>query len=337
MQSSRWISGIDVITTGAEKTGLMMGKIKKTKMTIRAAVLAIAATVSLPAAIGYSAAPAAAASIAVVVNDQAITSYDVDRRAAFLKLQRRSGNLRSAATDELIDEALKRSAVQRAGYRIPDKQVDEAYANFAKSNNMSTSQLTNVLNQSGVTSKHFKEFIRLQIGWGYTVRARNSATQSLMSEQEVVAKMLEQGGDKPTSTEYTLQQVIFVVPQGQRSKMSARRTEANNLRGRLNGCDGTFDKAKQLHDVTVRDLGRFLELQLPDNWSDEIKGLQTGQTTRVKDTERGVEFIIVCNARSVSDDRVAQLEFSTKNIDNGGEAGAQFLEELRKGARIQRR
>ncbi|MEM9574084.1 MAG: peptidylprolyl isomerase, partial [Pseudomonadota bacterium] len=68
------------------------------------------------------------------------------------------------------------------------------------------------------------------------------------------------------------------------------------------------------------------------------KGLQEGQTTRTKDTERGVEFLVVCRARTVSDDRVAQLQFSTDALeDTGGDLGAQYLEELRKSANIQRR
>ncbi|TCD14311.1 peptidylprolyl isomerase [Oricola cellulosilytica] len=281
---------------------------------------------------------ARATEIKVVVNDQAVTSYDIARRSAFLKLQRRSGNVRQIATDELIEEALKRSAVEQAGYRIPDSQVDAAYANFASTNKLSISQLTQILHQAGVTPRHFKEFIRLQIGWSQVVGAQSRGSGNLMSEQEVVAKMLEQGGNKPTSTEYTLQQVIFVVPQSRKGDLKRRRTEANNMRGRVNGCDGTIDLAKQLRDVTVRDLGRVLELRLPERWKKDIAGLRSGQTTRVQDTENGVEFIIVCEARSVSDDRVAQLEFSTKDLEeSGGDRGAKLLEELRKNARIERR
>ncbi|QBK30294.1 peptidylprolyl isomerase [Roseitalea porphyridii] len=283
--------------------------------------------------------PAAASEIRVIVNDEIVTSYDIARRAAFLRLQQRGGNVTQAATDELIEEALKRDAVRRAGIRIPDSMVDDAFANFAQRNNMSPSQMMQILGQSGVTVDHFKEFIRLQIGWGQTVQLRARAGNQMMSEQEAVARMLEQGGQKPTSTEYILQQVIFVVPENQRgSLLSARRTEANRMRGLVSDCERTVSLAQGLRDVTVRDLGRVLELQLPSRWAEDISGLQTGQTTPVKETERGVEFIVVCRARQVSDDRVAQLEFSTEALESdGGDVGAEFLEELRANARIQRR
>ncbi|MEN0001755.1 MAG: SurA N-terminal domain-containing protein [Pseudomonadota bacterium] len=288
----------------------------------------------------FAIAPVAHASeVRVIVNNEVVTSYDIARRVAFLRLQRRSGNLNSIAEEQLTEEALKRSAISRAGIRIPDRMVDSAFANFARNNNLSASQLTTVLNQAGVTTKHFKEFIRNQIGWGQTVAARERATGSnLMSEQDVVAKMLEQGGPKPTSTEYILQQVILVVPQNARNTMGARVREANNLRARLQNCEQTRTLAQGLRDVAVRDLGRRLELELPGDWKDFVSGLQTGQTTRVRETPRGAEFILVCRARTVSDDRVAQLEFSTQALEDGeGGTGADFLEELRENARIERR
>jgi peptidyl-prolyl cis-trans isomerase SurA len=308
-------------------------------MNLKKRMLGACLALVVASAIVVPAPQAMASEIKVVVNSQAVTSYDIARRKAFLGLQRRKGNLTKIATDELIDEALKREAVQRAGFRIPDSQVNAAFANFAKTNNMSAGQLTQILNQAGVTANHFKEFIRLQIGWGQTVAAGSRSGSGLMSEQDVVAKMLERGGAKPTSTEYTLQQVIFVVPQARRnSEISRRRKEANNMRGRINGCEGTLDLAKQLRDVTVRDLGRVLELRLPENWKKDVTGLNAGQTTRVKDTENGVEFIVVCKARAVSDDRVAQLEFSTEALEGGGDdRGADILDQLRKNARIERR
>jgi len=316
-----------------------MGGMKRKTFRSRLFAASVALALGAPVAAVAPVLPAYASDIKVVVDDQAITSYDIARRKAFMQLQRRKGNLTQLATDELIEEALKRGAVTRAGYRIPDSRVDQAFANFASSNKLSTSQLTQILNQSGVTAAHFKEFIRLQIGWGQLVTAQSGGSGKLLSEQEVVAKMLERGGGKPTSTEYTLQQVIFVVPKGNRGRIGARRKEANNMRSRVDGCENTISLASQLRDVAVRDLGRVLELQLPDDWKKEVTGLQTGQTTRTRDTENGVEFLIVCRARTVSDDRVAQLEFSTEALEKGddGGRGEEMLKQLREGARIQRR
>jgi len=300
---------------------------------------ALALSIAAPALPMMVPSAAHASDIKVVVNNIAITSYDIAKRKAFLQLQRRKGNLSQLATDEMIEQALKNYAVKAAGYRVPDSRVDQAFANFAQSNKLSTKQMSQILNQAGVTTDHFKEFIRTQIGWGQFVAAKSRSGGRLMNEQEMVAKMLERGGPKPTSTEYTLQKVIFVVPASQRSKeLARRRNEANQMRGRINDCSQTIPLATQLRDVSVQDIGRVLELRLPPMWKDEVAGKQTGQTTRTKDTDNGVEFLVICKARTVSDDRVAQLEFSTEAVENSNdEAGNELLKKIREGARIERR
>src|SRR5690606_38648170 len=88
-----------------------------------------------------------------------------------------------------------------------------------------------------------------------------------VSEQDAVQRMLQDGGDKPSATEYMLQQVIFVIPAAERgSKLGTRKREAEAMRQRFNGCATTKEFAKGLIDVTVRDLGRVLEPELPPDW-----------------------------------------------------------------------
>ncbi len=303
---------------------------------VRASVLTLAVATAMPILGGTS---AMATEIRYVVNNLPVTSYDIDRRVAFLRLQREGGNLRQKATDQMIEQTLKLQEMQRRNINIPKEMVDQAYQRFASGNRMTTSQLNQVMAQSGVTAAHFKDFIRSQIGWSRVMQARNSSSGG-MSEQDVVAKMLQQGGNKPSATEYMLQQVIFVVPSAERSKLLGKRQrEAQALRGRFRGCDSTREFAKGLIDVTVRDLGRILEPELPGDWKDQIKKTSPGNATGVRTTERGVEFIGVCSTREVSDDRVAQMMFQSEG--SGGEdmekASQEYIAELRKNARITKR
>lgn len=282
---------------------------------------------------------ASATEIKYVVNGLPVTSYDIARRAAFLRLQRRKGNVRELATQEMIDQALRNVEIKRLRINIPDAAVDQSYANFAKSNRLSVSQLNQVLGQSGVTKRHFKDFIRAQMGWSQALGARYRSKGAL-SEQDVVKRMLQQGGEKPTATEYMLQQVIFVVPSAERkSILSKRKREAEAMRNRFNGCNTTREFAKGLIDVTVRDLGRVLEPELPPDWEKSIKAAKTGSATPVRVTDRGVEFIGICSAREVSDDRVAQMVFQNEGATNekAEELSKKYMAELKAKAQIQKR
>ena len=293
-----------------------------------------------PASTVFFSTTAAASEIAVIVNSKPITSYDIQRRAAFMKLQRRKGNLNEQAEQELIDQALRTTEAQRLGIRVTDEQVDTAYNNFAKSNKMTIKQLDGIMAQSGVTKSHFKEFIRAQMSWNQALGARSRRDSSKMSEQDVVRRMLQQGGAKPSATEYMLQQVIFVVPASERGNMAKRKREAEAMRARFNGCNNTREFAKGLLDVTVKDLGRKLAPELPPDWAEQIKNTKVGGATAVRETQVGIEFIGICSSREVSDDRVAKLTFQAEGAEDdkaGEELSKKYTAELREKATIVKR
>ncbi len=284
--------------------------------------------------------PAFASTIKYIVNDVPVTTGDIQHRAAFLRLQHRKGD----AAQEMIDQTLKLAEARRLGIRISDAQVEEAYQRFASSNKMQLKQLDGIMAQSGVTKEHFKEFIRAQLAWNQALGARYRAEQggTGVSEQDAVRRMLDNGGNKPTATEYMLQQVIFVVPASERGAiLGKRKREAEAMRARFNSCSTTREFAKGLLDVTVRDLPRTLAPQLPSDWADQIKKTKVGAATAVRETERGVEFIGICSAREVSDDKVAQMLFQDEKAggkdDKSDELNKKYLEELKKKARIVQR
>lgn len=283
--------------------------------------------------------PAAASEIKYVVNGIPVTSYDIERRTAFLRLQRRNAGAKQAAED-LIEQALRSAEMKRARVNITEQQVEDAYARFAASNKLKPAQMDQVLSQAGVTKGHFKEFIRVQMGWSQLLQAKYRQSGGL-SEQDVVRKMLQKGGNKPTATEFMLQQVIFVVPAAERkSTLAKRKREAEAMRARFAGCNQTREFAKGLLDVSVRDLGRVLSPELPPEWADAIKSTKPGAATGVRETDRGVEFIGVCSSREVSDDRVAQMVFQSeaaKDNEQADELSKSYTEELRKKAKIVQR
>ena len=295
------------------------------------------ALLMLAAPIAVAVPPAAASEIKVIVNKIPVTTYDIQRRAAFMKLQRRKGNLNALAEEEMIDQALRTDELQKRNIRITDEAVSDAYARFAGSNKMTVKQLDGIMDQSGVTRAHFKEFIRSQMGWNQSLAARSRRESSGTSEQDVVQRMLKKGGAKPTATEYMLQQVIFVVPADERGNMGKRKKEAEAMRARFAGCDRTREFAKGLLDVTVRDLGRKLGPELPPEWAEQIKGTNVGGATGVRETERGVEFIGICSSREVSDDRVAKMVLQTEGGDGeqkDDDLSKKYMDELRKSAKI---
>ncbi|MEM7302944.1 MAG: SurA N-terminal domain-containing protein [Pseudomonadota bacterium] len=283
----------------------------------------------------------AASKIRALVNNEPVTSYDVARRRAFMRLRREKGNLRTKALEELIVETMRMQEAKRIRAIASSKEVDDAYARFAKSNRMSVRQLNGVLNQAGVTSRGFKRYIRAQMSWQRAVAARYRAEKggSGSQSQSFTASLQATGKNATETKEYSLQQVIFVVPKSKRrSQLASRRREANNFRKRFVGCDKTMEFAKGLRDVTVRSLGRVLNPQLPPLWKKDIENAREGGTTRSKDTDRGVEFIAVCRVRSVKDAQAGQFNFQQDTgVKELQEIDKKYTAEIRKRAVVVRR
>jgi len=285
---------------------------------------------------------ASAAGVAIIVNGTPIMNSDIAKRIAFLKLQHTAGDLPKIARQQLTDEMLRRQEITRRGITVPEDEVEKAYAGFAASNHISIDQLNQVMNQSGVTPAHFKAYIRDQMSWGRLVSARYQA-ESTITPQDAVQRMIKDGGKKPSLDEYLLKQVILVVPAADRGAETAKRMkEADVIRAKISGCNNLnngFIASQGIKDVFVRTLGRFLEPQIPDQWAQAVRSTPANQPTRAQQTKRGVEFLVVCSVKKVSDDRVAQLVFSMQGNQNSAEKGEalekKYMQELRSAATIQ--
>jgi len=274
--------------------------------------------------------------VKIVVNKTPITSDDIARRVAFLKLQRQSGNLNEKAREQLIEEALKREEIARVKASVSTTDVDAAFGRFAASNKLTKDQLTKVLTQAGVGADHFKSFIAVQMSWPRLVNARYGG-KNRMSTQDFITRLKERG-QKPVTSEYFLQQIIFVVPESKKSIIGKRKSEAEASRKRYPGCEQAKTFAATMLDVSIKDLGRILEPELPTEWKDLVTKTPEGGTTATRVTEKGVEFLAVCKKQQVSDDYAAEVVFRAEDLSKA-EKGEnpnekKYLDELRSKAQI---
>lgn len=282
--------------------------------------------------------------IAVLVNETPITSNDIARRAKFVRLRRIKGNATTIATNELIDEAIKMKEARRINAVASNAEVNSAYAGFAKSNKLSQAQLGQVLNRSGTTVRGFKEYVRASLSWqravGGRMRAEAAGSGGTATRSKGPRFLSNAGTQGAKEGEYTLQQVIFVVPASKRGQLSARRAQAKQFRTRMNGCTNARELAASLRDVSVRDRGRLLESQLPPQWAKEIKALSEGGVTRTKDTDKGVEVLALCRKREVqaaTSSTSADLFGGANFAEKQSETEKKYLAELKERATIQRR
>jgi peptidyl-prolyl cis-trans isomerase SurA len=283
----------------------------------------------------------AASEVRVVVNGTAITSGDVAKRQAFLRLQHQNADAK-VAEEQLIEQTLKQQEIARVRMSVSKDDVDASFARFATGNKLTTDQMTQILERAGVGVAHFKAFIAVQMSWPRLVNARYGSS-ARMSNSDLVARMME-NKQKPETTEYILQQMIFVVPASKKGIVGQRKSEAEASRSKYPGCDQAKVFAATMRDVSVRDLGRVLAPELPAEWKPLVEQAK-GNTTATRVTDRGVEYIAICSQRQVSDDQAAEMVFRQEDLDKAKAAknappenpnAQKYLDELRKKAQIMR-
>jgi len=283
----------------------------------------------------------AASEVKAVVNGTAITSGDVAKRQAFMRLQRLKPDAK-AAEEQLVDETLKRQEISRVRMSVSQDDVNASFARFAASNKLSVEQMAQILDRAGVGVDHFKNFIAVQMSWPRLVNVRYGSSARI-SNYDLVNRMMQNNKQKPVTTEYILQQIIFVVPPAKRNAITAKRkSEAEASRSKYPGCDQAKTFAATMRDVSVRDLGRMLAPEIPAEWKDLVAQIK-GNTTATRVTDKGVEYLAICSQRQVSDDQAAEMVFRQEDLDKSksdktaapeNENSTKYLDELRKHAQI---
>ena len=285
----------------------------------------------------------AATSIKVIVNDQPITSYDIAQRTRLIELTARKSSsvARKMAQEELIEERLKTQEAKRRGVSVADAEVEQAFARIASRTKMSPSQLGTALSRSGVNPSTLKDRIRAEILW-HNVVLRRFRAQVNVTDQDVVAAMLKQDKDKvddSKTTEYTLSQVIFVIPKDASAGFKAqRKKEANNLRTRFTDCESGLKLAEGLKEVVVKPVGVRLAPELPDEVVQLLKDVPSGHLSTPVETGSGISAYAVCKKREINSDAGLRTQIKDELRNKEGQMMARrYLRDLRRDAVIEYR
>jgi peptidyl-prolyl cis-trans isomerase SurA len=283
--------------------------------------------------------PASAqSSIKIKVDDQPITSYDITQRTRLLQLVGIKGG-QKVATQELIDETLQFIEAAKRGMSTPDSRVDAAIAQISQSMKMTPDQLEAALGQQGIDIDTLRRRIKAQMTWQRLVEGRSQFEGSVRNSDVTAALFQDGAADSITTTEYTLQQIVFIVPSGSSAAYEAqRRREAEAYRQRFAGCDQSLEQVKQLKGVVVRNIGRRTSQELSGTEGEEIRATGVGRTTRPIKTSQGFDLVAVCTARELNSNAAARTAVESKLLqEKNQELGKEYLAELREKAVIEYR
>ena len=121
---------------------------------------------------GYALAQSNPFSTFIIVNDRAISYYDINQRALLERLLGTPGDLDVAAQNNLIDDSLRRSEAQRLGISASRAAIDRALGDFANRANKSNSEVLKYLASQGIDAQTLINFLTANIVWRDVVRKK---------------------------------------------------------------------------------------------------------------------------------------------------------------------
>lgn len=273
--------------------------------TFRILFAALLLALAIPVFQGTKALAQSEQSIAVLVNDEPITNFDITQRVRLLTVTRReqpSETLRKKVIEDLISERIQLQAATKAGIALNEDEVNQVFGNVAKSNKMSADQLTASLSQLGVNASTMKDQIKARISWREVVKNKFRGQISVNASQvDKAISSEEPPGEQKKGVEFQLQRVrLDLSDSPDQRAIAGRLVEAERLRARVQSCTNIEEVVRPLRKASVKVVGRRSADQVPQPTRAILLASNEGQMTPPTITSAGVELYVVCAKRSVN-------------------------------------
>ena len=298
------------------------------------AVAAVAASILLGGSL------ACAQEVVALVNGVPVTALDVEQRTKLMQMSSPKPVPRQEVIDGLIDEILEVREAAQFDIKVPESQVDSAFASVAKRLGVDVPKLKAMLQKGGTSDATLKQRLKAQLAWDALVRGRFKASLEITdSDVEAQLQLHKTETKEDVGYEYTLRPISFIVPVGSAdAAFTARTREADALRARFATCSDGIPFARALNGVAVRDPVIKFSSELPQALRQILDTTQEGHLTPPETTTDGVQMFAICGKRQTKSDTPETREVRDQMFQKKFGAKAKiYLQQLRRQAMIEYR
>jgi peptidyl-prolyl cis-trans isomerase SurA len=282
-----------------------------------------------------------AQTVAVMVNGEPITDYDIDQRTKLNFMTMHKKSERKEIIDELIDEKVKIKEAKKFGVDPGASDIDEAYAQMGQRMHITPAQLNDSLEKQGVRPETLKARIRADMVWGSLVRGRYREKLQV-GEKDVNEAVKADGGEgqqQAEAFEYKLQPLVLIVPKGSApSAIELRHKDAESLRARIESCEQAAQYFRAMANAAVRDPITRTSADIPANLRKLLDDTPVGHLTPPEVTKQGIEMVALCSRKPTTIDSPKKKEMRDKMyLKKYEQTSNAYLAEIRKAAMVEYR
>ena len=257
---------------------------------------------------------------AVIVNDRAVTFYEIDQRARLLTLFRTPGAGNDLAREQLIEDRLKQQELRRFGLQITDEALLTAMEDFAGRANLTLEQFVTLLGQNGVAEETLRDFVEIGVTWRDFIRSRFGPNVTITDTE--IDRVINQSGAGSEGIEVLLSEIIIPAP-------PPRAAQALATAERISQTTSTSvfsSEARRVSALPSRNNGGRLGWLPISNYPPQLRGiileLGTGEVTAPIQIPNGVALFQMRGIREVPTTPTppAAIEYAAYYLAGGQDA-----------------
>jgi peptidyl-prolyl cis-trans isomerase SurA len=250
--------------------------------------------------------------IVAVVNDEVITSVELERRVNAAESQLKRQNIPLPVADALKKQVLERLILDAAqlqmarenGVRVDDVSVNSAIGRMADVNHMTLQELRAQVERDGEDFIAFREDMRNEIAM---VRLRDHEVEAKIqvSEGEIDSLLAEQGGEAAEKVEYDIAQILLELPEiasPERVETVHRRAEdlATQAKGGADFAQLAASYSNAPEALQGGDLGWRTAERLPNIFLEAVKDLKPGDLGPIIHSPVGFHILKLVGRRTAA-------------------------------------
>lgn len=250
--------------------------------------------------------------IAVVVNNDAISATDVSER---LRLMMVSAGIPDAketrerllpqVVNVLIEEQLMLQEAKRLEIDITPEEVTKGFGKLAEQNGMEPAQFREVVRKSGVPVRAMDKQIKAQIAWGRVVQQKLRPSVSVNDLE--VDSMIERLRRNIGKDEYLLGEIFLPVDNpaeaAQTSQLASKLT-SEMLQGKVPFPRVAAQFSQSASSKRGGDMGWVEADQLPVELEEFLAGMNEGDLSAPIKTLSGYYIVALRKKRSITEDSI---------------------------------
>lgn len=262
--------------------------------------------------------PVALDRVVAVVNNEALTQFEMNEQKRILVQQLRESRLQPPSPDVLDKQVLDRLITERAlmqyaketGIRVDDTTVERTILRIAQENKMAPEEFRKVLEREGIPYAKYREDVRREVTI-QRMREREIDSKVFVSDAEVdnyLATVNVQAGGE---SEYLLAHILVRVPeQSSPEQIEQRRARAEDALAKVKAGEAFAQVAATWSDAPDAQQGGSLgwrtPARMPSVFVDSVRAMKKGQVSGVLRSPAGFHIVTIVDERGRNQPSVVQ-------------------------------